>query len=215
MKNTARLAAGALALAQVSCASSPDSIEARYVSPTTYNTWNCAQLFDEKARISSEVSRVSDLQRENANTDTAMVAVGAVLFFPALFALAATKDRKEELGTLKGQRDAVDQNIRAKQCSAPPPVVEASAPASGGADVVPAVAALPGDTTASAASAPATLAAPTAAPTSATTTTPANAPLPKVAPTAADPAEVIVCQVGSLVLSRTRGECLAEGGRTI
>ncbi|MFN4088217.1 MAG: hypothetical protein ACK4QW_04130 [Alphaproteobacteria bacterium] len=168
-------------------------MEARYVSPTTYSNWDCQQLWDEKGRITTEVSRVSDLQRENANTDAAMVAVGMILFWPALFALAATKDRKDELGSLKGQYTAVDQSMAAKQCAAPPEVMEAGAPAADGAAATSAVATLPAETDAS-------------------DTAPAPA-VPAVEP--ADPDEVIVCQTGNLALSRPRGECLAGGGHII
>lgn len=98
------------------CASHPDSVEARYVSPTTYQSWSCEQLVDEKKRLTSEVERVSGLQRENANVDAAMMGVGLIVFWPALFALAATKDRKDELGRLKGEHDAVDLSTRQRQC---------------------------------------------------------------------------------------------------
>ena len=100
---------------------------ARYVSPNMYQTWNCGQLLDEKTRLTSEVQRVSELQRENANADAAMMAVGLVVFWPALIGLAATKDRKDELGRLKGEYEAVDLSVKTRQCTLPPPAA-ASAP---------------------------------------------------------------------------------------
>jgi hypothetical protein len=106
---------------QAGCAASPDSIEARYVSPNTYQNWTCDQLVGERTRLSKEVQRVSGLQRENANADAAMMAVGLVLLWPVLFGLAATKDRKDELGQLKGEYDAVDLSIRGRQCTMPAP----------------------------------------------------------------------------------------------
>jgi len=109
------------AAAQAACASGPDSIDAKYVSPSTYQAWSCPQLYEEKTRLTREVERVSGLQRENANADAALMGVGLIIFWPALFGLAATKDRKEELGRIKGEYEAVDNNIRAKQCTAPPP----------------------------------------------------------------------------------------------
>lgn len=113
------------------CAKGPDSIEARYVSPNQYQNWSCDQLSEEKIRLTREVDRVGGLQRENANTDTAMMAVGLIIFWPALIALAATKDRKEELGRLKGEYDAVDSSLKGKACVLPPPgpVVASAAPA--------------------------------------------------------------------------------------
>jgi len=64
---------------------------------------------------------VSGLQRENANADAAMMTVGIIILWPVLFGLAATKDRKEELGRLKGEYEAVDLSSRTKQCTAPAP----------------------------------------------------------------------------------------------
>jgi hypothetical protein len=101
------------------CTTSPSNVDAQYVSPTTYQSWSCPQLLDEKARLASEVARVSNLQRENANADTAIVAAGIILAPILLIGLAATKDRKSELAKLKGESDAVDTSIAAKQCSMP------------------------------------------------------------------------------------------------
>src|SRR5437762_1280624 len=83
-----------ICVAQVGCASQPDSIEPSYISPVTYQSWSCDQLLDERIRLTKEVERVSGLQRENANADTAMMTVGVILLWPMLFGLAATKDRK-------------------------------------------------------------------------------------------------------------------------
>jgi hypothetical protein len=69
--------------------------------------------------------RVSGLQSENANADAAFMAVGLILFWPALFALAATKDRKDELAQLRGEHETVSVNIGERKCgqtAAPSPV---------------------------------------------------------------------------------------------
>ncbi len=118
LANIARLS---LCLVQAGCASQPSSIDARYVSPTTYQSWNCDQLRDEQKRLHAEVQGVSGLQRENANADAAMMTVGLILLWPALFGLAATRDRKDELSRLKGEYEAVDQSTKAKQCVVPSP----------------------------------------------------------------------------------------------
>lgn len=120
------------------CAKGPDSIDAKYVSPQQYQNWSCDQLAEEKIRLNKEVDRVSGLQRENANTDTAMMTVGLIIFWPALIGLAATKDRKDELGRLKGEYEAVDSSIKGRACMLPPPgpVVASAAPAAGAAATV-------------------------------------------------------------------------------
>lgn len=120
-RNIGRPLALLAVIAQTGCASSPDSISARYVSPNMYQNWSCDQLIDEKMRLTKEVQRVAGLQRENANADAAMMTVGLIIFWPALIGLAATKDRKGELGQLKGEYDAVDLSLRTRQCTLPAP----------------------------------------------------------------------------------------------
>jgi PKD repeat protein len=111
-----------VAAAQVTgCAKSPDSIDAKYVSPQQYQNWTCDQLAEEKIRLTREVDRVAGLQRENANADTAMMAVGLIILWPALLGLAATRDRKDELGRLKGEYEAVDASLKTKACTLAPP----------------------------------------------------------------------------------------------
>ena len=108
------------------CVSRPESIEARYVSPNMYQAWTCDQLADEKTRLESEVYRISGLQRENANADTAMV-VGSLFLWPILIGMTATKDRKDELGRIKGEYSAVESLQRTRPCPIPPPPMPAAA----------------------------------------------------------------------------------------
>ena len=114
---------GAIAASMVltSCASHPDNIEAKYISPVIYQNWTCDQLTEERTRLTREVAHVTGLQRENAHADAAIMAAGIILLWPVLFGLAATKDRKVEVARLKGEFDAVDQAVRVKQCPMPPP----------------------------------------------------------------------------------------------
>lgn len=123
------IAAAALVLAtQVGCATRPENIAARYVSPVGYQPWTCEQLTEERRRLTGEVERVADLQRGNANADAAMLTVGLIIFWPVLIGMAATTDRREELSRLRGEYDAVDSTARAKGCPVPPPPVPAVAP---------------------------------------------------------------------------------------
>lgn len=117
--------AGALLLS--ACATRPENVAARYVSPNTYRAWNCAQLQEERIRLDGEVARVANLQRENANADAALLTVGLIIFWPALIGMAATTDRREELGRLRGEHEAVQAALREHNCPVPPP--SAAAPA--------------------------------------------------------------------------------------
>ena len=105
------------------CAPHPENIQAKYVSPTTYGNLSCEQLADERARTQAEAARVSDIQRGNANADTAMV-VGSLFLWPVLFGLAATTDHREEVARMKGEAEATEQELKMKGCTAPATPVE-------------------------------------------------------------------------------------------
>ncbi len=119
----------ALTVMLSACASSPDSVGARYVSPVAYQGYACDQLGDERHRLGDEVNRIAGLQRENANGDAVLLTVGLVIFWPALIGMAATKDRSGELGKLKGEYEAVESQMRMKQCTMPIPGIVPPQPA--------------------------------------------------------------------------------------
>lgn len=127
-----------LSLALLSaCAKSPDNIQPKFASATPYRALACEPLNEERARVASELTRLEGMQRENANSDTAMMTVGLILLWPALLGLAATTDRSEVIAAMKGERDAMEIAAREKGC--PPPnliVTPATPPAS---DAAPAI----------------------------------------------------------------------------
>jgi len=71
------------------------------------------------SRVSARVSEVSGKQDDSATADAVSMGVGLVLFWPALFFLAATDDQKEELGRLKGEYEALQRVSTQKKCSFP------------------------------------------------------------------------------------------------
>lgn len=101
------------------CASHPNDIQAKYVSPTLYASWTCEQLIEENNRVVARVDEVTGNQTRRANNDTAVMAVGLVLFWPALFFMSRS-DQAEELGRLKGEYDAIQTNLTQKRCSIAP-----------------------------------------------------------------------------------------------
>jgi hypothetical protein len=54
---------------------------------------------------------------EAANNDKAIVGVGVLLFWPALFALGGTKQQEAEYGRLKGEAEALQQAAVGKKCA--------------------------------------------------------------------------------------------------
>lgn len=107
----------ATTLCLAACATSPDKIQATYVSPIQYGGYDCDQLRMELERVSNRVREVAGAQKKQANNDKLAMGVGLVIFWPALFFLAGGSDRKEELAGLKGNYDALTQAAIQRKCS--------------------------------------------------------------------------------------------------
>jgi hypothetical protein len=87
------------------CASSASEISPAYVSPILYQNYTCPQL--------AQVAGVQDSKRTN---DAVMTTVGVVIFWPALFAVKGDGATAAELGQLKGQMQAIEQQSILKKC---------------------------------------------------------------------------------------------------
>ena len=111
-----RMIAAFLAASMLSaCASSPDKISPSYVSPLEYSNLDCDQVRSELLRVSDHVREVSGVQARAHTRDQVAMGVGLVVFWPALFFLMEG-DKKEELGRLKGQYDALDDAAIRNKC---------------------------------------------------------------------------------------------------
>jgi len=111
------IAAALCAGLTTACATSPDKISAQYVSPMQYQAYSCDQLRTELVRVGARVGEVTGQQRKQANNDALAMGVGLVIFWPALFFLAGGSDKKDELGRLKGEYDALQISANEKSCN--------------------------------------------------------------------------------------------------
>lgn len=100
------------------CATASKDIATTYHSPLAYQGYDCAQLQMETERIRSRVEQLGGRLDEAASNDKKIAGVGAILFWPALFALGGTKQQEAEYSTLKGQYDAIQQASISKKCNA-------------------------------------------------------------------------------------------------
>ena len=105
----------------MSCASEPEHIEAQQVSTLPYQSLDCDQLAGEFTRINDRVAEVAEDQQDAATRDAAVTGVGLILFWPALFALAAG-DHSDELGRLKGEAIALETVAVEKECPFAPEI---------------------------------------------------------------------------------------------
>ena len=106
----------ALAFGVTGCASNAKNIQPAYISPLQYDTYSCAQLREEAARIGGEAVRVAGVQDSNATKDAVFTTVGIIIAWPVLFALKGDGQTASELARLKGQLDAIEQAGIRKNC---------------------------------------------------------------------------------------------------
>jgi hypothetical protein len=99
------------------CATAGKDVSATYVSPIQYSNYDCDQLRQELSRINGRVGQLTGRLDEAASNDKALVGVGMILFWPALFALGGTKQQEAELSRLKGEYDALQTASTTKKCN--------------------------------------------------------------------------------------------------
>ena len=77
-----RLAVATVSVASIiaGCAKSPDSIQAAYVSPLTYDQYTCEQLAAEAQRVSARAAEVMGVQQKKATGDAVAMGVGLILW---------------------------------------------------------------------------------------------------------------------------------------
>jgi hypothetical protein len=108
-------------LVTTGCATDPKNIPAKYVSPVGYQSWSCEQLTDEYDRLTASSEATIKEQKKNANTDAGLMAVGLIIFWPALIGLAATNNNKDAVAQVKGEHETVHEQMRTKGCPMPAP----------------------------------------------------------------------------------------------
>ncbi len=83
-----------------------------------YDGADCKQPARGAEEIDTRLHAVTGTLQTKANTDAAIVTVGVILFWPALFALGATggKPEEAELGHLKGEAEALARTAKAEGC---------------------------------------------------------------------------------------------------
>ncbi|MEJ5999666.1 hypothetical protein [Paucibacter soli] len=113
------------------CATASKDISAAYISPMQYQSYDCQQLGAETQRLQARYVELGGRLDQAASNDKALVGVGMILFWPALFALGGTKQQEAEYARLRGEFDAVQQASVQKHCgmAAAPADKQAAAPA--------------------------------------------------------------------------------------
>lgn len=116
------------------CASKSADISASYVSPLLYQNLTCEQLAMEATNVSQRAALATGVQDKKAGQDTAAVAVGVVLFWPALFFAKGDGASAAEVARLKGEMEAIEKASVQNSCGIvfqkEPPAKKAPTPSS-------------------------------------------------------------------------------------
>ena len=110
------IALAAVAASLAGCASHSSDIAAAYVSPIQYQSYSCAQLQEEAARVSAKAAVASGTQDQKATNDAVATGVGVVLFWAALFFIKGDAASAQEVAELKGDMEAIEQANIQKKC---------------------------------------------------------------------------------------------------
>ena len=110
------------------CATASKDVPTAYVSPMQFQSYDCTQISMENQRLNVRVSQLGGRLDEAAKNDKAIAGVGAILFWPALFALGGTKAQEAEYARLRGEHEALQQAAIGKKCGAQTPLVASSEP---------------------------------------------------------------------------------------
>ena len=103
------------------CTNPPEHVDTREVDAKVYDGWSSDRLAAEAGRIVPEFNRSAEAQASNANTDGIAMLGAFIITMPLVTVLAFTKDRRHEIGKLKGQYNAVQSRSIAAGCLPPLP----------------------------------------------------------------------------------------------
>jgi hypothetical protein len=109
-----------LVLTLTGYATASKDISSTYISPVMYQGYDCQQIAAETVRLQTRVNQLGGRLDEANRNDKAIATAGAILFWPALFALGGTKAQEAEYANLKGQADALQVATIDKKCSTLP-----------------------------------------------------------------------------------------------
>jgi hypothetical protein len=99
------------------CATNPEKIQAASVSALPYMEYNCNQIGLELDRVTKRADELHTRLKKLADDDAAQMAIGMLLFWPALFFLeGGDGPEAAEYARVKGERDVLQKIAVDKNC---------------------------------------------------------------------------------------------------
>lgn len=106
------------------CSTAPDKVYPSHVSDRVYQDYTCAELNREVHHVERQSRIMHHDLKEARGKDTAAVAVGMILFWPALLFLASGNEDTTAYARLKGEAIALQDAQIAAKCDFEPVVFE-------------------------------------------------------------------------------------------
>lgn len=100
------------------CATHPDDMSTSYVSALKYTEYDCNQIYFEMTHINRKSQELYQILSKKSDNDSAQMAVGLVILWPALFFLeGGDGPQASEYARLKGEFEALHENAVYKKCN--------------------------------------------------------------------------------------------------
>ena len=99
------------------CASKPDDIIGSYVSPYKYRDFTCEDIALEALALNNRFLVSQGKTAHEAKIDSAQLALGLTLFWPALFFLDENNLESQSYSLMKGQMRALTVVSENKNCN--------------------------------------------------------------------------------------------------
>ena len=125
MKTTQLLLTAAIALSLSACSTAPDKVHAAYVPASVYQDYTCDELASQAREINTKSIQAHHTLDQAHKNDGVAVAVGALVFWPALLFLATSNEDPTAYASLKGNAIAVQESQIAKKCQFTPVKIKA------------------------------------------------------------------------------------------
>tara|TARA_R110001592_G_scaffold243182_2_gene504110 strand:+ start:252 stop:659 length:408 start_codon:yes stop_codon:yes gene_type:complete len=98
------------------CASTAGDVTARPVPMTAYEAFECQELASEYERVHTEAEQLAAVIDRGAMAERIKMGVGVVLFWPALLLIDGENENHAQLASLKGERLALLNSMKARNC---------------------------------------------------------------------------------------------------
>ena len=100
-----------------SCATSPDKLRTQYIPASTYSNLDCDQIAGSLRQKNSKLESLYTNLKSESQTDGTQMAVGMLLFWPALLFLEGSDSPDAAAySRLKGEVEALNEISITKKC---------------------------------------------------------------------------------------------------